>query len=53
MSVRFVLTRLVAVVALSSAAACSIDTPTAPRLHPTAKPAANLCTGYTVTNGKC
>jgi len=53
MSVRFVLTRVVAVVTLTSAAACSIDTPTAPRLQPTAKPAADVCQGYSVTDGKC
>ena len=53
MSVRFVLTRVVAVVALTSAAACSIDTPTAPRLQPTAKPAADVCQGYSVAEGKC
>jgi hypothetical protein len=54
MSVRFVLTRVLAVVALASAAACSIDTPTAPRLQPTAKPAADLCPGgYSVTDAKC
>lgn len=53
MSVRFVLTRIVAVVVLTSAAACSIDTPTAPKLRPSAKPAADVCSGYSVTDGKC
>ena len=53
MSVRFVLTRVVAVVTLISAAACSIDTPTAPPLQPTAKPAADVCQGYTLSEGKC
>jgi hypothetical protein len=53
MSVRYVLTRVVAVVALTSAAACSIDTPTAPQLRPSAKPAADVCQGYSVTEGKC
>jgi hypothetical protein len=53
MSIRFVLTRVVAVVALASAAACAIDTPTAPRLQPTAKPAADVCQGYSLTDGRC
>jgi len=53
MSIRFVLTRLVAVVTLTSAAACSIDTSTAPRLQPTTKPAADVCQGYTLTEGRC
>jgi len=53
MSVRFVLTRIVAVVTLASAAACSIDTPTAPQLKPTAKPAADYCGGFSVTDGRC
>ena len=53
MSIRLVLTRLVAAVALTSAAACAIDTPTAPRLQPTAKPVADVCRGYTVPDGKC
>jgi hypothetical protein len=53
MSVRFVLARVVAAAALTSAAACAIDTPTAPRLQPTAKPVADVCQGYTVPDGKC
>ena len=53
MSVRSVLTRVVAVVSLASAAACSIDAPTAPQLQPTAKPAADVCQGYTQADGKC
>jgi hypothetical protein len=54
MSVRSLLTRVVAVVALTSAAACAIDTPTAPQLQPSAKPAANVCPqGYSVPDGKC
>jgi hypothetical protein len=53
MSVRCVLTRAIAIAALSSAVACAVDTPTAPRPQPSAKPAADLCSGYSLTNGKC
>jgi hypothetical protein len=54
MSVRPALTRLFAVVALISLAACASDSPTAPRqLGPTA-PSADMCPGgYTVPDGKC
>lgn len=53
MSIRSVLTRAVAAVALTSAAACSVDAPTAPPLQPTAKPAADVCQGYSQADGKC
>lgn len=53
MSIRSILTRVVAVVTLTSAAACSVDTPTAPRPHPTVKPAADFCSGYSVSEAKC
>ena len=54
MSVRPVLSRLLAVLALVSLAACASESPTAPgRLAPTT-PSANMCPGgYSEANGKC
>jgi hypothetical protein len=53
MSVRSRLVRVVVGIALTSVAACATDAPTAPRLQPTAKPAADVCQGYTLPDGKC
>jgi hypothetical protein len=45
---------IVAILALSSLAACA-DAPTAPRQRQVApsKPAADLCGGYSLVDGKC
>ena len=54
MSAPRVLSPIVAILALSALAACA-NAPTAPsqRLVAPAKPAADLCSGYSVANGKC
>jgi hypothetical protein len=54
MSVHPVLPRLAAILALSTLAACA-ESPTAPtqrQVAPT-KPAADLCSGYSVAEAKC
>lgn len=54
MSAHRVWSRIAAILALSTLAACA-DAPTAPRqrqVSPT-KPAADLCGGYSVVDGKC
>jgi hypothetical protein len=45
---------IVAIIALSTLAACA-DAPTAPRQRQIApsKPAADLCGGYSLVDGKC
>jgi hypothetical protein len=45
---------IVAIIALSTLAACA-DTPTAPRQRQVApsRPAADVCNGYSVAEGKC
>jgi hypothetical protein len=55
MSIHPVLPRVAAIIALSTLVACTYDAPTAPRprqLSPT-KPAADLCGGYSLADGKC
>jgi hypothetical protein len=54
MSAHRVWPHIVAILALSTLAACA-DAPTAPsqqKVSPS-KPAADLCGGYSVSNGKC
>lgn len=54
MSVRPVITRLLAVLALISLAACASESPTAPHRLAPSTPSANMCpSGYSLANGKC
>ena len=50
-----VLPRLAAIVALSTLAACAADAPTAPhqRQVSPSKPAADVCSGYSVADARC
>jgi hypothetical protein len=55
MSVHPLLPRVAAILALSTLVACGADSPTAPQqrqLSPL-KPALDVCSGYSVADGKC
>ena len=55
MSMHPMLPRLAAILALSTLAACAGESPTAPTQRQIAplKPAADVCQGYTVAEGRC